>query len=250
MLNLTGINVTRDQYSLSQYLRSCAVLFLLLCTHLSLFTYAYINRGEFQESIKTVAYICGSVLLLPVFLKFIHARQDLKLLIESIDQNIFTYSDEANIEVHYDWPLDERNTFKIYASVLCFQSFGFTLAGISPFIGFMFGKKEAFMLYPGWTPWAIDDLGSFAATYIFQSLTSGCVFWLYYVAQMYIIFVVSEFLRQYRRLCRALSTIDRRIWKLLVDGSIATSETIWAKYGDVFANQLCECIRHHRILAQ
>lgn len=248
-MDFTGFNIKGDRYSLNQFFRLCTVLFLLLCTHLSLVTYAYINRSKFQESINTVAYTGGTILLIAVVLKFIHARQDLKFLIECIDNNMFTYSDEANIEVHYDWLLDECNTLKVYGSALCYQSFGFTLAGISPFIGYMLGNKETFLLYPGWTPWTINDFGSFAITYFYQSLTAGCVFWIYYLAQMYIIFVISEFLRQYRRLGRALSTIDRRTWKLLVGRSIL--ESGWRpKYGDVFANQLCECIVHHQILVK
>lgn len=252
-LDLTGINVKEGQYSSKQFFRLCTVLFLLLCTHLSLVAYAYINRSEFQESINTVAYTGSTVLLPVVVLKFVHTREGLKRLLESIDQNVFTYSDEANIEVRYDWLQDERNTLKVYGYVLCYQFFGFALAGISPIVGYVSGNTKTFLLYPGWTPWTINGFGTFAVTYFFQSLTAGCVFWIYYLTQMYIIFVISEFLRQYRRLCRALSSIDRRTQKLLQSARISIPASELGRkleYGDAFANQLRQCARHHQLLVK
>lgn len=246
ILDLTGINVIHRLYTRDQFLRLCTVLSLLLCTHLSLVTYAYLNRDEFQESIATVAYTGSTILLPVVVLRFVHTRHHLKLLLESIDQNVFAYSDEANIEVTYNWLLQEGNTLKVYGSVLCYQSFGFALAGISPFVGYVLGNQKTFLLYPGWTPWKINGLGSFAVTYLYQCLTAGCVFWIYYLTQMYVIFVITEFLRQYRRLGRALSTIDRRTGSLL-------NRTVLEDEGrprseDVFADQLRQCIRHHQLL--
>ncbi len=248
--HFSGINVCRLKYDRKAYTRISVVTGLLVCTLFSLSMYGIINRRSIEESIKTVTYMNSTILMLLVNIKFLQLRKQIRIQLQKIDDNIFKYSNEREIEMTYEWFLDERHIGAIYRWILAYQVFGFALAGMAPFIGFLVGKNVSFLVYPGWTPWSTNGPFKFILTYVYQSLTASSVFWMLYLSQTFVVFVVIEFLRQNKRLRAALSTLEDRTMKQILRLSKCNPEYRNYQFNRIFANKLKECVRHHQELAK
>lgn len=181
-------------------------------------------------------------------------RNEMDYLLRKINMNIFTYSDENQIQVEYSWLCSESNTQKIHFCILVahFSSF---VAGVNTlFDHFVLDEPKSF-LYPCWTPWNSEEY--FIATFLMQIVLGLGPMWIMFSTQLFIVFVAIEFSRQNTRLCAALTSIHQRTenavsMKIKNFNKNNTNEQKAKLMENLmaveFENNLKQCILHHQIL--
>lgn len=224
------------------------------------------NRKYFEEAIIIAAFL-GSMIIIDIAIPdTLRNKYKIRKFLKKMDKNIFTYSDEVDICVMYDEFMEDDYSWKLTTLVFCYVCFGFSLSGVSPFIGLYLTGRFKAVIYPAWYPWKEDNLVAYTVSYFVQMYTSTCVFWSYFLFQMYAIHVLIEFLRQYRRLCTALKTIGDRtercfLKRILVDGGNISGNVDLINYthsgfsdsqrkifNDIYREKLIDCVLHHQQL--
>lgn len=271
LLDGTGITLYENLENPNHRIKIYAVTVLYGIFTMSMFS--VINRDDFYNLVTPAAYVAALTILLCGVLGLYHNKNKIRTMLELMDGYIFTYSDEHLIKVEYGWVLDEKNIVTIFVIVLTYELVGYISACFSPFISLaLYGKIKTY-IYPAYTPWTIDGFTSSAATYFSQLYVATFSIWGYYVNTMYMLFILIEFLRQYKRLATALATIRYRTGKHIMDtvsaGDIQVEQetkedlleyvnfknsNVKQQYKDMFneiyQQKLKQCIQHHQILTK
>lgn len=251
LLDMTGIRLYEGTF-FEKYVRLFAISFSLCYTGFSISMYSIIHRENFNEFVITISYLFSTIFLLTTIVSLFTSKSKIRVLLERIDDNIYTYTQEKDIEVAYSWILDEKNTRKINALIFLYQLFGFALAGISPVLGYLFGIENQFMIYPAWMPLAKKGFLPYIGMLVIQLITAGSVFWGYYLLQVYVAFMVIELLRQHKRLKAALTSLSTRceleVLRANAQQDGINNPHVW--YVKLFKENLIQCIQHHQLLVK
>lgn len=228
--------------------------------------FSYYSVGDFYSFVVPVAYF---VCLLLVFINvwWLHShRAEIRDLLMQIKRNIFEYPDESYFYNIYSGWLSEKSYRKLRNLILLLEIFGFIFAGSSPLIGYFFVGQMRTFIYPGWISWTVDTPLKYIGTYCLQATVASTVFWVYYMTQIYISFILVEFLRQFKKLDLALISLHERTvesvrmhFASLSDDlesnnvtDIAPHVKSSAMYKDMydctFRINLITCIKHHQHL--
>ncbi|XP_065213283.1 uncharacterized protein LOC135840588 [Planococcus citri] len=267
-LQSIGINVLSKEKKLQDLTSSfLAFHFALIFTTAGIIMYAIMNRKHFEEAIIIAAFL-GSMIIIDIAIPILFQnRYKLKELLFRMDENIFVYPDEDEIHVDYELTMQENYTRKLIILVFCYVCFGFSLSGVSPFIGLYLTGKFKTVIYPAWYPWKEDNFAKASITYCIQLITSTCVFWSYFLFQIFAILVVIEFERQYKRLCTALCLVNERTKRMFVkkmfnDGAKVDWDSLnymnykhsnfnrnqKVVFNDIYRQKITYCISHHQQL--
>lgn len=228
--------------------------------------FSYYSFGDFYSFVVPVAYF---VCLLLVFINvwWLHNRRaEIHYLLMQIKKNIFEYPDESYFYNMYNGWLCEKNYQKLRNLILLLEISGFIFAGSSPLIGYFVTGQMRTFIYPGWISWTVDTPLKYIGTYCLQATVASTVFWVYYMTQVYISFILVEFLRQFKKLNEAIISLHARTVesvemhlasqsnKLECDNCadiaphVETSAMYKDMYDRIFHTNLITCVEHHQHL--
>lgn len=265
-MNVIGLNPLAKSNFCQNTIRVFICELILGYGMYSTLLFSYYSFGDFYSFVVPVAYF---VCLLLVFTNvwWLHSRRaEIRYLLIQISGNIFEYPDESYFCNIYSGWLSEKNYRKLHNLILLLEIFGFIFAGTSPLIGYFFVGQIRTFIYPGWISWKVDTPLKYIGTYCLQATVASTVFWVYYMTQIYISFVLVEFLRQFEKMDAALVSLHERTaesvrmrlasqWDNLeghnftnIAPHVKSSANYKATYDRIFRINLISCIKHHQHL--
>lgn len=245
-MNLLGLNPLKRDTFLNCYVP----IFLSLAAFVygiygtTLFMYHW--NKDFYNFAVPVAFASSLITCIITVLTAQMCKPTIHYVLSSIDNHVFKYPDEENFILEYKGYTSENNYTKLSVLVLLLEIAGFTVASISPFMGYFFTGRLRTFLYPQWVQWNIDSKFSYTVTYMLQLPVVVSVFLIFYVVQLYFTFVLVEFLGQYQKLQYAVETLNERSSEKLLrvnDGPPSVRD-------DIFKSELIMCIHHHQKLCK
>lgn len=218
ILGFTGINV-KDNKPLSLP-ELGKISFYVLCLsygYLGTIMFSVTNFGEFYNFVIPAAYIGALTVLMSGVLSLYFNKKKIYHLLKFMDDNVFIYPDEKSIYPKYSWLFSERNIVTKFILVMGYEITGYIFVCGSPFMGYFVNGHMKPYIYPAWTPWKVNGTTSFWVTYASQVVVVTTSLWGYYLTLTYILFILIEFIKQYKRLAEAVSTISQRAESSLVN---------------------------------
>lgn len=224
------------------------------------------NRDNFYDFVFPLGYSTVIAYFLSGLAAFMCRLEQVKILLKHVDQNIYTYPDESDINPRYDWITGERNMVILFWCIFWYNSCASVADASLPFIQLMMQGRVEVLIYPGWIPWSIEGVLPFIGTYLMHfcillACTSICN-----LTCIYTLFVTFEFQRQCKRLNAALGSIEQRTLKhtlhklnildpKIIDGNGNGDEEdkrLRSKYRHYyqtkFKENMVSCIQHHQML--
>lgn len=266
-MSFIGVNSMQSD-SLQNYIRIASCCLVHVYGMYGTFSFSYHSNDDFYNCVIPIAY--GTCLIMVFFAVLFLQKYKCKVrqLLCSINDHVFTYPDEERLKMEYSGWLSEDAYGKMQFWILFYEIFGFMLATVSPFVGYFFIGELRTFIYPAYTPWKVDSAFVYILTYFFQSCVASSVFWVYYVLQIYFMFVLTEFLRQFRKLNRAVRTLNERtccdVFTPVTGGNVADerraqlkrvhfirqemNRSLETRYNQVYREKLIVCIKHHQKL--
>lgn len=247
ILSATGIGISSEN-RIRQLCTKTVILFSLACCFFSEIFYGIdkINTGTRHDVIFVVCFIIINFITTFGFISFQFKLKDLQELLQILDGNIFTYTDETEIAPDYKWSCKEENMKRVslffagYFFVSCFFSNVACLAGYAL-------TRNLILIYPAKLPW--DSAG---LNYGLQMWVSVLAAWTLYTRWSFSILISFEFERQCKRMCTALETVERRSREeagVYEDGASYMSAK-WnesqIRYYKILRGNIVQCIRHHQ----
>lgn len=217
LLRFTGINSEENRStSLNEFKRISVYVFFLSYGYLGTTMFSIKNAGEFYNFVIPTAYIGALTVLMTGVLCLFHNKRKIFRMLKRLDDNVFIYPDENNIRPKYTWLFDEKNIIIKFTLVMCYEITGYIFVCGSPFMGYFVSGRMKPEIYPGWTPWTVNGTVTFWSTYVSQVCVVTTSLWGYYITLTYVLFIIIEFLKQYKRLVVALCTINQRAEQALL----------------------------------
>ncbi|XP_065199917.1 uncharacterized protein LOC135831402 [Planococcus citri] len=218
LLRFTGIHSEEGKATTLNELRRISVyVFFLSYGFLGTTMFSIKNGGEFYNFVIPTAYIGALTVLMTGVLCLFHNKKRIYRMLKHLDDNVFTYSDEVNIQPKYTWLFDEKNIITKFILVMCYEITGYIFVCGSPFMGYFVTGHMKPEIYPGWTPWTVNGTVTFWMTYVSQVCVVTTSLWGYYITLTYVLFIIIEFIKQYKRLVVAVSTINLRAERSLLE---------------------------------
>lgn len=216
LLTEGGINILDDVPSKKKFARY--IIYFIGCMIGFETTIMYsLNSLYHREEFFNLALPAGNFGAICVYFTSVFGlylkRHEVRKMLHTIDDHIYVYPDEDQIKPKYVWLIDEKNGVKVYWLVFIGEFVGFFVAVSSPFVAYLFKKKFDGFIYPGWFPWTTEGPYKITLTFMSESWVALCALWGYYLSMMYAIFVTSEFARQFKRLTKAIETLEVRTLK-------------------------------------
>lgn len=220
----------------------CAIQFLM---------YGYVNRNSFDKVVTVTAYLTGNILIQVNLPKLYLYRVEFRKLLELVDSDFFAYTEDEQHLIpntsSSSWILLDKFYPKKIVLVLCYVMLGFCMGTAAPILGVCIAENLLdIRMYPAWYPWKVDSVARLTLTLVLQLFGCVLVFWYYYLLQIILFFFTTEFMRQYGRLCTALSTLHFRVQKLASEQPASTDEELRIMYTRIYRAKLQECFTHYR----
>lgn len=198
---------------------------------------------------SALTMVIGGVLIL-----FYHKKSISEMLYQ-MDNQVYVYSEEDTLDVTYPWYLEDKTIVKFMSIIFCLQYVSFLFLSSPSILELFFFGEVKHYLYPCWTPWNKASLKWQVVTLTVQLIQSLLASWFNYIVMCLFLITVLEFLKQYKRLGEAISTIERRSIHLM----LLQEKRLKYKNNNSILNQsfnlivrknIIECIRHHQLLRQ
>ena len=238
LLRDTGIEIQNQNrnYNIWKFIIS---FILVSLTNFMYCCISAMNINDFYKFITPIPYIAGTTILQSGIYLIYHYRNIIGEIFQNMDNNLYVYPDEDSLQIDYSWYLQEENiTVIMTATKLSF--FGFLFLITVPTIGeiIYYGRIKTF-LTPYWTPWNVDSLQKDIALFLLQYIEAICAVWFNYVTIVFLFVIIIEFVRQYRRLIVAITSLRYRT-------SLKMENATW--FHRELRDNIIHCIRHHQVL--
>lgn len=220
-------------------IRFYTIISVLIFGLFGVFMFFVMNIEEPDEAVKFAAYFCSLIVINSTIIYLFVNRSGMRKMIRKIDDNVYTYADEREIQVKYDWLLERSASAVVIVAVALGTLSGFLVAGISPLYSVYVTKIITPYVFPSWYPWRDDTTLGFLMTLGTQMAICACACWGYIAIFLILTFSAFEFMRQYKRLTVALATLRSRTEKCVNRG---------AEYDQVYRGKVIECVKHHQEL--
>lgn len=257
---MIGINLTEKEFPFMKSGRLWMIRILFLYAFIQMFIYSVVNRDNLKNFLFSITYTFNMLTTILMFHSFYHYREDIQFTLQCIDDNVFVYSDEEDIQVVYEWYLQDENAVGVYLRVCLWQSIPFAIVGMVTVLDFIFGRENSFLFYPAWTPWSMNNFFAYLVSYLLQAISCIVILWNYYLVQAYAATVILELLRQHVRLRKALVTLAERTRKHVLMTTVNNSNVEMQENLEYLLNpksqiysksveiRMKQCFRHHILL--
>ncbi|XP_065221598.1 uncharacterized protein LOC135846434 [Planococcus citri] len=160
--------------------------------------------------INPIPYVSIGVIISGGVLIMVKHKEYISEMLHQIDQNVFVYPDEDLLDMEYEWYLDEGNLIIIMVVIFCIQMGDLFILCIPAVYEFYNYGRIHTLIYPGWSPWSLESIGYQLATMVVQFFGTASGLWLNQMLVMPVLLVLCEYLRQYKRLKKAISLVSYR----------------------------------------
>lgn len=257
-LKTIGVNVHKKNIRWYEFYQFAALFPIINGTiHISL--YSFVNRGIINDAIIGVGYLAAiSVVFASVYI-LCQMRGNILKMLRLIDDNVYRYPYEENLQIDFEEILKEEYFFKAVFIIFAYESLGFSIAIVNPLITFLFTGVFQACVIPSWYPqYGRGVLGMIVNSY-FQTIGSVATFWVYNVSQILITNFTLEFLRQFERLKVALRSIQSITEVMVVKemkvylkplSSLEYEYQFKKRYDAAYRGNFSHCVRHHQKLSR
>lgn len=248
-MNLIGLNPLKEDTFLGCYIRillACTALLYILCGTILLM---YHLEGDLVHNLVVVMpYASYSIIFISTIISAQICKSSVRYVLSSLNSQVFKYPDEQDFHIDYDGYLSEMKSKRILLHVILFVMSGFVIAWLSPLTVYYLVGTVELHLYPQWVPWSLDTTLDKILAYSLQVPPFFIVFVIRNFTQLYFIFSLVEFLRQYKKLEYAIKTVNERSRRrvLLTKTGKHMKEIEDLYYSEAFRLNLTMCIHHHQ----
>lgn len=247
LINESGINMLNEPRRSKKW-RVLILILMIFVGLLSVSMSTINNFGNFKEFIKTISWVGAATLILSKILVTIYCENALSEILHQMDRHIYIYPDEGLLNVQYEWYLEEKNIVKILHYVCVTHIVAVVMYCLPHFAEFVLFKQFRHQLYPGWTPWKLDNQTALRFTVLLQILEGISATWCLCFTLVFTIVVVLEFLRQFKRLRYAIGTLKQRTLMVLPKNTMVTQTKRNLMCDRIIGENIVNCFKHHRML--
>lgn len=239
LLTDTGINILKENDLWSTW-RFVIIFGLFLTAGLSTCMVSITNTNNFYFFANPSPYIAAATAILGGAYFLYHYSDMIGEILHNMDANFYTYPDEHLIQIKYPWYLQENN-INVMMKITKYAIFNVLFMVCLPILGELayYGRIKTF-IYPCWTPWKMDSLRIELITFFLELLQCCCGIWLNYTVSIFLLIIVIEFTRQYRRLIAAVCSLESR--------TMVEKEGMNKRFEIALRENIVHCIRHHQLL--
>lgn len=220
------------------------ILFVLITSLFTMLLFVLKISSKMQDIALMVCYMLSVLIGISGYLSIHLKTETIRELLHTLDNNVFTYTDEAELQPKYIWILEEENMIFVGKILGCYTILNGGLACVMAALFFVLSDQELMIVYPGVLPWNTN-----ATNFSFQVVLSLTSVSIYYIRWISCLIFNFEFERQFERLCYALNTMNKRsgIVEEVCNEKVNKPRDPYFQMEN-FRMKLTECIHHHQKL--